>query len=113
ELQIPQMTGDHWFDATRDYMAVSNIDIPVSENITKKIDLGYIPGTLDFGRFLRGKMAHIFITKPRRSYGYVLSHLKRGLFSSFIDGAFTTIGLVHFISETTFSHFFDLNHFSY
>ena len=67
ELQIPQMTGDHWFDATRDYMAVSNIDIPVSENITKKIDLGYIPGTLDFGRFLRGKMAHIFITKPRQN----------------------------------------------
>src|SRR5690606_26153327 len=66
-LQIPQMTGDHWFDATRDYMAVSNIDIPVSENITKKIDLGYIPGTLDFGRFLRGKMAHIFITKPRQN----------------------------------------------
>src|SRR5690606_22040848 len=55
ELQIPQMTGDHWFDATRDYMAVSNIDIPVSENITKKIDLGYIPGTLDFGRFPAGK----------------------------------------------------------
>src|SRR5690606_35931224 len=32
---------------------------------------------------------------------------------SFIDGAFTTIGLVHFIAETAFSHFFDLYHFSY
>src|SRR5690606_19650093 len=77
-----------------------------------KPDSVILPGTRDFGRSLRVKMAHIFITKPCQNIGYVLSHPKRGLFGSFIDGAFTTIGLVHFISETTFSHFFDLKHFS-
>src|SRR5690554_4670970 len=45
--------------------------------------LNTIPGTLDSGRFLRGKMAHIFITKPRQNIGYA------------------------------YVCFFDLNHFSY
>ena len=42
ELQIPQMTRDHWCDATADHTAVSEIKISISHKIAERMGLGYL-----------------------------------------------------------------------
>lgn len=41
-FQIPQMSGNHWYDATAVHNAVSNIQFHVPDEISDRLKLGYI-----------------------------------------------------------------------
>lgn len=42
EFQIPQMAGNHWYDATADHTSVSDVHIPVRKEIADRMELGYL-----------------------------------------------------------------------
>lgn len=50
-FQIPQMSGDHWFDATGQHTDVAKVEYPVGSSWPDKIKLGYIY-VMDYGQWV-------------------------------------------------------------